>query len=531
MIHDNGIAIDFNLSLANMFGYQREELIGKNLIKLFIPEEFHTTIADNIKKDNASPYEAEGKRKDGSVFPIEIEARNIVLEGKRLTRVTAIRDITERKKVETVLKSSEERLKIIFELAPDAIYINDLKGNFLDGNKAAEKLIGYKKEELIGKNFSKLDILSKNDLPRAFITLAKNALGKRTGPDEFLMNRKDGSQILLEVSNFPVKIQGKSVVLGIARDISERKRSEEELKLTQASVDNLTDAVYWMGADAKFIYVNNAAIDVLGYSRKELLNMTVHDISPEFPEEVWPAHWKKLKNKGSFLFQTIHKRKNGGIFPVEITVNLLQFEGKEINCAIAKDITERKQAEETLRESEAQLRNIFENSTSLYYSHTPDHILTYLSPQVEEVLGYTIEEALVKWTELATENPVNDRGFQHTVRAIETCRQQPPYELELVRKDGRKINVEVRESPLVENGKTTAIIGSIVDITTRKAAEAEIMKLKNNLEIEVAEKTKELNEKVDHLQRFVDATVNRELRMKDLSDENEKLKAELEKKG
>ena len=149
------------------------------------------------------------------------------------------RDITERKKMDEELKSSRERLSILFEYAPDAYYLNDLKGNFIDGNKAAEELTGYSKSELIGKSFLKLKLLPRSEIPKAAKLLIKNALGKPTGPDELTLNRKDGTQVSVEIRTFPVKIRDQTLVLGIARDITERKKAEktlrgtmEELKMT-----------------------------------------------------------------------------------------------------------------------------------------------------------------------------------------------------------------------------------------------------------------------------------------------------------
>jgi len=141
---------------------------------------------------------------------------------------------------------------------------------------------------------------------------------------------------------------------------------------------------------------------------------------------------------------------------------------------VVRDITKRKQIEEELRESELKLRNIFENSTNIFYSHTPDHVLTYFSPQVKNVLGYAQEEIFKKWTELTSDNPINEEGFRITTKAIETGVAQPPYELELVHKNGRKVWVEVREAPVVEDGKTIRIVGALADITERKRAEEEL---------------------------------------------------------
>jgi PAS domain S-box-containing protein len=147
------------------------------------------------------------------------------------------------------------------------------------------------------------------------------------------------------------------------------------------------------------------------------------------------------------------------------------------------DITEQKKGEHALKEREEKLRNIFQNSTNLFYSHTPDHTLTYVSPQIENVLGYTQEEAMIKWTDLATDNPINQIGFQNTLKAINTGNRQPTYNLELIRKDGKKIIVEVRESPVIENDQVTSIVGSLTDVTDRIKAERELNKSRRRLKI------------------------------------------------
>lgn len=128
------------------------------------------------------------------------------------------------------LAGSEERLKILFEDAPDGYYLSDLKGAFVDGNSAAEQITGYRRDELIGKSFLSLKLLSSADVLRAASLLAKNLLGHSTGPDEFALTRKDGSTVPVEIRTHPVRIGGRRLVLGIARDISARKRTERDLR-------------------------------------------------------------------------------------------------------------------------------------------------------------------------------------------------------------------------------------------------------------------------------------------------------------
>jgi len=140
---------------------------------------------------------------------------------------------------------------------------------------------------------------------------------------------------------------------------------------------------------------------------------------------------------------------------------------------VSRDITARKEAEDSLSESEAKLRNIIDNSTNLFYSHTPDHQLTFLSPQTRQFFDCEPEEAMVIWTELATDNPINARGFEITQEAIRTGKRQPPYEVELIGKKGRRIWAEVNESPVTRDGKTIAVVGALKDITERKKMEKE----------------------------------------------------------
>ncbi len=136
-----------------------------------------------------------------------------------------------------------------------------------------------------------------------------------------------------------------------------------------------------------------------------------------------------------------------------------------------------------LQESEGKLRTIVENSTNLFYSHTPERVITYVSPQSMDILGYTQEEMLFEWTNLASDNPINEIGFKHTLSAIETGLPQPTYGLELVHKNGGKIWVEIREAPVLVNKKVVSIVGVLTDVTERKQAEEKLLEINRQLEL------------------------------------------------
>ena len=127
-----------------------------------------------------------------------------------------------------------------------------------------------------------------------------------------------------------------------------------------------------------------------------------------------------------------------------------------------------------LQKAEESLRGIVELSTNLFYVHTVDHVLTYVSPQSREFFDCDPEEALIKWTDFITDHPLNRTAVKITQKAIDSGKRQPPYQVECIGKKGRKIWVEVNETPLLDNGKTVAIVGSLTDITPYKKTEQKL---------------------------------------------------------
>ena len=224
---------------------------------------------------------------------------------------------------------------------------------FLDVNQAFENLTGLKSAEIIGKTV--LEVLPKTESYWIDI-YGKVAL---SGESVRFENYSQELEKFFEVLAFSPQ---RNHFAAVFTDITERIKADEALRLTQFAIDHTGDAAFWMRADARFVYVNDVACRSLGYSRDELLSMSVHDIDPNFPEHVWPAHWEEVRQRESFSFESLHRTKDGREFPVEVTVNYLEYETQEFNCAFARDITERKQADIAIRESETRFRSIYSQS-------------------------------------------------------------------------------------------------------------------------------------------------------------------------
>ncbi len=270
---ETGGFLDCNEKAYRELGYTREEFLSLKLYNID-PNLTEDNFPERIKliRDSGSLLvEGMHSRKDGTEIPVEINIKYVKLERDYI--VAVVRNITERKLVEEKLRSSEEMFKIIFDYAPEAYYINDLKGNFINGNIAAEKLLGYKSDELIGKSFFKLNLLSPIQILKAAKLLAKNLVGKATGPDEFVLDRKDGSKVTVEISTYPVKIKDNTLVLGIARDITESKQLEQEKEILTYSLNERVKELTCLYTIASIFETTDISLD-------KMFNQVVNSIPP-----------------------------------------------------------------------------------------------------------------------------------------------------------------------------------------------------------------------------------------------------------
>lgn len=231
-----------NAFLLTLTGYERDELKGVSWIEKFIPspdwqkvEQFFTSAMEGDL--NALYFTCSIQTRDGNIRRIDLNNTLLRDADGNVTGVSCIgQDITEREKIEEEKAASEERLKILFEYAPYAYFITDIKGTFLEGNRDAELLVGYPRKDLIGKNFLETGLLSPEEVPKAISLLARHVEGEPTGPVEFVINRKDGSHVVVEIRNHPVKVGGKAIVLGSAHDVTGRESAEESLRRINAKL-------------------------------------------------------------------------------------------------------------------------------------------------------------------------------------------------------------------------------------------------------------------------------------------------------
>ncbi len=376
LVDEKGKIIDINPAGLKMFGVsQKEELIGFDLHK------------DPNTPDNVKEALTEGKpSRFTNIFDFDIIHKEGLYQtsktGKMFVdaRVTPLKDPTTGLTFGNLIhlqditfeKQQEQKLleqAALLENASDAVISTDENFIIKTWNRAAENMYGWKSKEVIGKVAG--DVLRPLRYPTGTTDSDVKSEIKKNGGwrGEAIQKTKDGRTIHIAGSVSQIKDDnGKPIGYVIVnKDMSDIKRHEHRLRLTQFSVDTSPIPIYWVRPNASFMYVNKAAADMLGYSIDDLMKMTVHDIDILYDHKRWAKLKKELDNAKSLTFESRLKKHDGSIIDVEITTTLLEYEGqKHINASVV-DITERKEVLRKLQESKERYKMILNSMSDLVF--------------------------------------------------------------------------------------------------------------------------------------------------------------------
>ncbi len=288
-------------------------------------------------------FESLLKRKDGHVFPVEITANYFEYDNREYI-LALIRDISQRKETQEHLAL----LSFAMDHVGEAAYLIDDQARFLYVNEEACRGLGYSHDELLQMGIVDID-------PDYSMEIWKTHWGtirdQGTLTVETIHRTKSGHIFPVEVRANYFEYEGRGYDLAFVRDITERRQSEEHLALLSFAMNHVQEAAYLINRQSRFLYVNDEACRQLGYSRDQLLQLGVVNIDPDFPMEHWLEHWNEIRTKGSITIETSHQRKDGSLFPIEVSANYFEYNGEGYNLALVRDITERKlhEARERMR--------------------------------------------------------------------------------------------------------------------------------------------------------------------------------------
>ena len=465
MIHENGVIVAANRAFEEMLGLDAGEARGINVLDL-ADSVSGEAIRLSMATGSDEPYEAAGRRKDGSRIVCRVRGKSFNRGGRTL-RVGAVEDITERKETERILAETEERYRTLYENAPDAIVVADIQtGAIVDINTEAERMLMRSRDEVVGWHQSELH-------PKWFRSRARDNFRQhiqgaqrigRTEPMESFVLRSDESEVPVEVQAQILSMDDRTLIQGFFRDITDRKRAEEALRFTQFAVDNAADGIIYIDSEGRVEYANETVCRELGYEREDFLALTVGDIDSEMSPEAYQKLFRLVRKDGRVILERLGNAKDGTIRPVEIVVNHVEFGGAEYLVAFLRDITERKRAEQALR------------FTQFSVDHAADGIawvgedsrFEYVNEWLCERLGYGRDELLAM--------NVSDIDPQITAaRFAGIARQMKAgghvvMESAIICKDGSEIPVEVTTKFMRHEESAYGVV-FMRDLSERKRAE------------------------------------------------------------
>lgn len=483
----DGHIIECNGVYLKMLGYDLEEIKKLTYLDL-TPEQWHAyeaAIVQNhiLPMGYSDIYEKEYRRKDGTVFPIELRTTLIRDdEGKPTSMWAIVRDITERKKVEESLKQAIAYNRNLIEASLDPLVTIGKDGRITDVNMATEQATGYARDELIGRDFS--DYFT---APQKARTIYQQVFREGLVRDYELDLQHRNGHVTSVLYNASVYRDSSGQVAGVfaaARDISERKKAEESLlssekKFSTAFHANPAPMVITDPADGRIIDFNSACEAWSGYTREEGLGQTTISLGILSAEQRDTLYGEIVRNGKTDFMSMDYKTKGGEVREILHSARFVDIDNKTLLLSHILDITRRKKAEDALRESEAKHRFLTEKINDIVWVADMDFNLTYMSPSVERIMGYTPQERLGKKASSTMPPESAAKAFEMFIAEIQRVQEAGSettkpilMELEYCHKNGSTVWMEVNTSLLLDAaGMILGAHGVSRDITGRKRVE------------------------------------------------------------
>ena len=276
-------------------------------------------------------------------------------DGKPLRMIGMYTDITDLKHMLVALQESEERFRNLANAAPVLIWVAGTDKLCTWFNDTWLEYTGRSHEQEYGNGWA--EGVLPDDLDRCLEIYTSHFDAHQPFQMEYRLRGHDGEyHWFIDVGRPRFNEQGQFVgYIGMLTDINDRKLMEQNMRLAQFSLEHAEEEIFWIDSEARIVDANALACKKLGYTKEELINRFATDVDNVFLADKWSANWQELKETGSLRFESMHRTREGKIYPVEVLANYFEYEGKEYNCAFIRDITERKNAEIVIREKEERL--------------------------------------------------------------------------------------------------------------------------------------------------------------------------------
>lgn len=498
VVDEDGTILEANAQCLHDTGYNPEELVGTKWMNYVAKESLDIMLKYHSlrridPKMAPNKYDVKLINKKGDIRDVLLFA-NVIPNTKR--SVVSMLDITERKRLEQSLRKSEQQYRLVIENVSELIFLAR-DGKIIMANPKVFDFLGYSMERVFNTPF--IEYIHPDDrqmvLERHFKRLQGLIPEKETY--EFRIVRNTGEIRYVEINTSLVEWDGKPTTIGFMRDVTERKRIEQQILMAKETYESIfnsvAEAIYIQDEDGRFIEVNLGAQLMYGYSRGELIGKTPADVSAPGKnnlEEVWRIFEQVKKDGVSRSFEFWGVRKNGEFFPKDVSLNKGKFFGKDCIIAIARDITERKQAEKLLQDTKNTYLSIYNSVSEAIYVIDENGNFVDVNVGAEKMYGYTREELIGKNFFEVSAPGMNDLELIQKI-GFEVLTTGIPKHIEFwgIRKNGEIFPKDISINKGNYFGKDCIIV-SAREITERKRAEQDLIRTNEELKKANSEKDK-----------------------------------------
>jgi PAS domain S-box-containing protein len=389
----------FNLPLNKIIGFTRESVMPVETARYHREKDLKI-----IEQDKLMVFEEANAESDGvhyyltEKFPLYDSNNEIFAVGSIST------DITQRKNAEKAVIESEEKFRKAFKTSLDSMSITGISdGKFIDVNDGFENITGYSRDEVIGEAAVSMNLFkNKEDSEKLIDRLNKNGFVENFEA-EFIS--KNGKIVVGLLSAIQIQLNNEKAVLTITRDITERKKLEDE-KLQVSNRNNLIlntmhDGYILADTNAKIIEVNPAYCKMVGYTKEELLEMTIIDLEASLTPEQVIEKIQVMVQAGGAQFESAHRHKNGNIVNLEVGISILPINNEMLIAVFVHDVSDNKLSKIKLQTEHDRLINILESMSDAFISLDKNWSYTYMNQKAGQIFGRDPVEMIGKhfWTE------------------------------------------------------------------------------------------------------------------------------------
>ncbi|MCF8227238.1 MAG: PAS domain S-box protein [Bacteroidales bacterium] len=535
------ILLEANEHLCSMTGYKKEELIGKSARILYPSQEEFERVGKEkyaqIAEKEIGQLETQWQKKDGTIIHILLTSSSVEDSGLEGGVTFTALDITERVEMHTALNMVVEQYKNLFNSIRDSILVSDTNRKIIQYNPAFSDLFGYLPGEIEGE---KTSVIYK-DLDE-FREMGTRLMENIDNPNFILTvsyKKKNGEIFTGETNVFYLRNQDGEITgfIGTIRDVSERMEAEKKLEysynLMRFIIEHTNSAVAVHDRDLNYVYVSQRYLDDYNITDRDVIGKHHYEVFPDLPRKWRNVHQRALAGEISSSERDPYFKENGEVVWTRWECRpWFESDGSIGGIIVYTEvITKRVLAEEAVKESERKLSTLLSNLPGMAYRclYDSDYTMKFISAGCIDFTGYEpkelIDNSVISYAALI--HPDDAEMVWNSIQNAVADDQPFVIEYRIIDREGKERWFWEQGCEVSKTKDRDLILeGFITEITDRKRVEKELLKIKSSLEEQVEERTRELKERINELERFHQATIEREFRIKELQDEINRLKKE-----